>query len=393
MAEILDQKAYGTPNVSSPLRYGATTNVLMAQSFTPTLNNVTKVILELIKTGSPSGNVWAEIYTDNAGTPNAQTGADSATVACSSITDTSTPGEQMTFTFASPISLTPSTKHWIVLNGDYTANGTDYIAWDRDNTGSTLTGQSIKSFNGSTWSDYDNPNDQWFEEYGNSGSSSVSPSASASGSASLSPSSSASKSASASLSPSASTSASPSPSLSPSGSASKSASASVSASESKSASASGSASLSPSSSASASVSASPSEGYSLYTRGDEVTLLVDTSDLETSYTDAEELKVSERDKIYVSQTGAAQYILHQFKKFVGDNTTCKVEVELKSTLAPTSSTIYLQIYNKLTGWETLTTNNTFPADTNLEMEKRIPDLTNYKDDHGVVTCRVYQLAT
>lgn len=208
-------------------------------------------------------------------------------------------------------------------------------------------------------------------------SASISPSASVSPSASLSPSS----SASASLSPSSSVSASPSPSssISPSSSTSPSSSAS--------------ASISPSSSVSRSVSPSPSAGYSLYSRGDEASLPANTNDLQTTYTDDEEANVATRNDIYIEQEAALQYMIHQFKDFVGSQTECSVQWEGKSDLAPNLSAVYLEIYNRNTSaWEQLDSDNTAGADVDFELEGKIADLTNYKDVSNVITCRVYQLA-
>lgn len=229
---------------------------------------------------------------------------------------------------------------------------------------------------------------------------SLSPSASASPSpsSSLSPSSSASKSASRSASASASSSASKSESKSASKSASASSSSSASASlspsssESSSSSSSSSASQSPSSSISPSESASPSEGYALYSRGENITLPTGDSDLTTLYSTTEETTVANRNNEYVGIIGGGDYLLHQFKKFVGGETTCKVEWEGRSSLAPSTSTVYLQIFNYTSAWETIDNNNTAPANTDFELEANIPDLTDYKDPSGVVVCRVYQLA-
>lgn len=201
-----------------------------------------------------------------------------------------------------------------------------------------------------------------------------SPSASQSPSASLSPSS----SVSASLSPSASVS--PSSSISPSASISPSSSSS--------------ASRSPSSSISLSVSPSPSAGYSLYSRGDVAALPGNTDDLETLYNGTDETNVDTRNNVYVGQTGTLQYMIHQFKNFVGSQTTGQLEWEGKTALAPSSSTVYLQIYNRNTNaWETVDSDNSSSADVDFELTAVIADFTNYKDASNVIVCRVYQLAT
>lgn len=86
-------------------------------------------------------------------------------------------------------------------------------------------------------------------------------------------------------------------------------------------------------------------------------------------------------------------MIHQFKNYVGSSTQCSIEWEGQSTLAPSSSTAYLQIYNESMGvWETIDYNASAPADIDFEMCAKISDLTNYKDGQTIVSCRVYQLA-
>ena len=207
-----------------------------------------------------------------------------------------------------------------------------------------------------------------------------------------------SSSLSSSLSPSSSV----SPSKSPSPSASLSPSASISI------------------SISSSISPSPSLGYSLYSRGTigppirylyggaasvrytygqhlryggTSGIVVDDSDLDTIYTEQEEVKVAAIDTDWVGQEGALVYMLHQFKSFIGDHSFCTAEWVGKSTLPPSLSTVYFQIYNRVTGlWETFDTNTTSDEDLDFELEARIPDTTNYKSASGLLSCRVYQLA-
>lgn len=209
-----------------------------------------------------------------------------------------------------------------------------------------------------------------------SGDFSASPSLSISLSPSISPSLSESRSPSVSGSPSPSL----SPSLSPSPSPSLSASLSPSVSESP------SPSLSPS--------ASPSAGYSVYTRGDYADLPTNDNDLESTYTETDETNVATKNDVRVAQTGTSQYMIHQFKNFVGSQTSCQVECELQTTLAPSSSTVYLQIYNRNTSaWVTIDSDNTSGADTDFTLIAEVADLTNYKDASNVISCRVYQLST
>lgn len=193
---------------------------------------------------------------------------------------------------------------------------------------------------------------------------------------------------------SSSVSASPSSSPSSSVSSSQSSSPSSSASSSVSSSPSSSLSSSVSSSVSSSPSVSPSVGYQEYTRGDEVSLPGNDNNLETNYSAQDTVDVATSDDVRVAQAAEGQYAIHQFKDFVGSENDCTVLCELQSTLAPSLSTVYLQIYNRnSSSWETIDSDNTSAADTDFILTASIPNLTNYKDASNVIACRVYQLAS
>lgn len=148
-----------------------------------------------------------------------------------------------------------------------------------------------------------------------------------------------------------------------------------------------------SASPSVSPSASPSAGYSEYTKGDYVALPANDSDLETNYSTQDETDVATKDDVRVDQTGTQQYMIHQFKDFVGSSGFCSLEWEGQSTLAPSSSTVYLQIYNRNTNtWDTVDSDNSSSANTDFILLAQVADLTNYKNTGNVISCRVYQLA-
>jgi hypothetical protein len=214
-----------------------------------------------------------------------------------------------------------------------------------------------------------------------------SPSASASPSVSPSASSSSSISPSASRSPSSSNSPSISPSASLSPSASRSPSSSISASLSP------SGSISPSASMSASLSPSPSPGYVDYTRGEYANLPPDTSDLAIAYSDAEKIHVEETDGIAVGQVGTLTYMLHQFKRFVGNQALFEIEWSGSTTLDPGLSPVYLQVFNQHTQqWETIDSNRSAEEGITFELEGKVSNVPVYLDADGVLAYRVYQLA-
>jgi len=79
---------------------------------------------------------------------------------------------------------------------------------------------------------------------------------------------------------------------------------------------------------------------------------------------------------------------------VGASPSTNLEWEGQTDLAPSSSTVFLQIFNRNTpAWETVDSDNTTAADTDFTLEANIPDLTNYKNASNVISCRVYQEAT
>lgn len=173
-------------------------------------------------------------------------------------------------------------------------------------------------------------------------------------------------------------SASPSESLSPSSSASPSLSPSTS--------------VSPSLSPSSSVSPSPSTGWEQYTRGNYAALPSGTTDLETSYSEQDYLDVDTNNDVRVNQSSVAEYAIHQFKDYVGAAASCTLTWEGQTNQACTWSPVVLQIYNLNTpGWETVDSDSTTDADTDFTLTANIPDLTNYVEANGTITCRVYQL--
>lgn len=148
-----------------------------------------------------------------------------------------------------------------------------------------------------------------------------------------------------------------------------------------------------SASVSLSISASPSIGFTQYSRGNYAVLPTNTNDLETLYTEGEEITVENQDGQLVGQEGALEYMVHLFKVFVGENTYAQIECVAESDLAPSMSSIYLEIFNwGSVQWEIIDSNNTSSANEPFTFFKTSEDITNYKDATQVMTCRIYQLA-
>lgn len=116
------------------------------------------------------------------------------------------------------------------------------------------------------------------------------------------------------------------------------------------------------------------------------------ADLETNYSAQDYIDVDTKDDIRVAQTATGEYAIHQFKDYVGAQSSATVEWEGQTNIAPSTSTVYLQIYNYVTpGWETIDSDSTTAVDTDFILTSSVPDLTNYKSGE-TITCRVYQLS-
>jgi hypothetical protein len=131
----------------------------------------------------------------------------------------------------------------------------------------------------------------------------------------------------------------------------------------------------------------------IYSRGDEAALPGDDDNLETFLSPKEIEQISADDADRVSQTATDEFTIVQFKDHAGSWDYVNVKWNGQSDVAPTSSTVYLQIYNtNTTTWETLDSDSLTAADTDFDLEGTKDGLANYKDDNGYIICRVYQEA-
>ena len=102
--------------------------------------------MKIGKVGSPTGNVWCELWNTSGGNP-------STIIATSNSVDVATLGSpaHVTFTFTPPASIPGVASVLAVgLAGDFTMNDADYLQGYGDG-GSTYLGDP-KKWNGSAWS-------------------------------------------------------------------------------------------------------------------------------------------------------------------------------------------------------------------------------------------------
>lgn len=129
-------------------------NQKIAQTFLTTEGgHRCKVIFQLKKYGSPTGNVWVEVFSTSAGAPTGSALYSSDTLDVSTLTTTLA---EKTFTVTFPVS--DATTYAIVLNSDVTISGTNYLGVGHY-TSDIYADGVLYRWNGSAWSipnaDYD----------------------------------------------------------------------------------------------------------------------------------------------------------------------------------------------------------------------------------------------
>lgn len=128
----------------------ATSNAFVGQGFQAA--NSGRVIyadVRVKKVGSPTGNIVAALYANNAGIP----GSALATSHAIDVSNIPTTACDVRFTFpdTAPV-LSPSpTVYHVVLGGDWTINGADYIEWRMDGSAGSYPSGSKSVWNGTTW--------------------------------------------------------------------------------------------------------------------------------------------------------------------------------------------------------------------------------------------------
>lgn len=136
-------------------------------------------------------------------------------------------------------------------------------------------------------------------------------------------------------------------------------------------------------------------GDKTYSREEAVSLPTDDAELDTAYSTSEYTTVATDDGSRVAVEGSG-YVLHQFKKaFTNNSLGPTITWNGQSTLAPSSATVYLQIYNYNTpGWETLSSNNSASAGADFTLVGGISaNISNYYTGSGskyLAAFRVYQ---
>ena len=135
------------------------------------------------------------------------------------------------------------------------------------------------------------------------------------------------------------------------------------------------------------------EEFTIYSRADLPVLPTNNdNNLTNTFSPQEYLDVENLDGQTSIQTSDGQYSVFLFKNKNTDQENISATWTGKSNIAPSSSAVYLQIYNRnSTTWETLDTDSTSSVNTNFTLTgTQTTNLSNYFDTNYWISCRIYQ---
>lgn len=140
--------------------------VRVSQGITPvTAGKVVFIDVELIKVGSPTGNIWFELQSNSGGVPSNTVLATSWKFDVSRI-PTTAGGTTMRIPFSTPYSVSASTLYHVVAQGDWTVSATNYVGWRMDGSAAAYAGGSKALYDSdtATWT-ADTDDDLWLKVY------------------------------------------------------------------------------------------------------------------------------------------------------------------------------------------------------------------------------------
>ena len=131
----------------------------------------------------------------------------------------------------------------------------------------------------------------------------------------------------------------------------------------------------------------------LYSKESSASLKTNDTNLANTLTQQEYTDVTTDNDTYVDLVGTHEYFQFLFKEPNNNSTDdFRITWKGKSTVAPSSHTVYLQIYNRTTStWTNLTSNNSASANTKFTLTYDVTTgMSDYYDANHVISARVYQ---
>ena len=96
----------------------------------------------------------------------------------------------------------------------------------------------------------------------------------------------------------------------------------------------------------------------------------------------------------IPQAAIGQYMVHQFKTFVGSALSFGIELSVETTLPTTTSPAYLEIFNHVSGlWEQLEVINNYGSNITFVLHVSKINSANYINTDRVISVRTWQFAS
>ena len=125
-AAVTITQSYTTNNTSQAWRANSGGTYFSGRFATTAARTPVQIDMYLNKVESPTGNIHLEIWSEVSSDPGSViSNGTSNNVDVSTLPTTL---DWITFTFATPPSLTDATNYWLVMVGDFTIDGTNYVS-------------------------------------------------------------------------------------------------------------------------------------------------------------------------------------------------------------------------------------------------------------------------
>lgn len=111
-----------------------------------------------------------------------------------------------------------------------------------------------------------------------------------------------------------------------------------------------------------------------------------------SFSTSDYTAVATDNGVYVATDGLNEFVIVMFKNVVTPGLPFTVTWNGKTNIAPTTSTVFMQLLNRTTNaWETLASNNGAAANVDFTLTAtKSSGMANYLDVNNQIACRVYQ---
>lgn len=141
--ELVDQSASGSASLGAAIGSAASTQQ-QAQSFVPSVDKVSYVVLKLYRSGAPSDDLIVELQTNGATKPSGTVIGTSVTLAASTV-----PVDHTSLAFFVDVAVTPSTKYWIVARRSGAVDG-NAVYWE-GNVSNVYASGGLATMNTGVW--------------------------------------------------------------------------------------------------------------------------------------------------------------------------------------------------------------------------------------------------